>query len=257
VRTEDGAQWERYSANVVFEAVDTYVTLVMGGTDDGLLRLEAAERGELLGALAYTLANLGDMGDPALPGHAQLMSDRRVRDMLAFVAQGADAPQKRALIADLSEAQNAASVKRTRDNLALSLADLGERNVKTLNVLSDMQDSKRPWRAAFGALGLSKLGLKRGFDGLMSGLQGDNGAAYPAASLLAELGVSGLTDLTKKLGVQEQLPALRAGIERVLRSYEPRNCLEERYARHLLTCLNGPCAQLSSDESCPTYSARK
>lgn len=254
-RTQDGPQWERYQAGVIFEAVDTFVTLNQAGTDDGQLSLAPEERSDVLGALVYTLANMGDLGDPALPGHAQLLSDRRVRDMLVFVAAGADAAQKRELTNALGEALATANVKRTRENLALSLAELGERTVQSLNVLTDMQHSRRPWRAAFGALALAKLGMKRGLDGLTEALQ-QRETAYPAASLLAELGVSGLSALVTRVGTLEQLPALRTDIERVLRTYEPRNCLEERYARHLLTCLQGPCATLSNDESCPSYSAR-
>ena len=257
-RTQDGPQWERYQASVVFEAVDTYVTLIMGGTDDGQLVLGTAERAELLGALAYTLANLGDAGEAAQAGHVQLLLDRRVRDMLVFVAAGADTAQKRELVSELSESLAAARAKRARENLALGLADLGARTVQSLDVLTEMQHSKRPWRAAFGALGLAKLGMKRGWDALIEALrQGEGSEAYPAASLLAELGARGLSELTATLQVQEQLPQLRADVERVLRAYEPRNCLEERYARHLLSCLQGPCTVLSNDESCPSYSARK
>jgi len=256
-RGDAGPQYERFDPAVVFEAVDTYVTLVMSGSDDGQLVVSPAERTELMAALAYTLANLTDVGDPGVPGHAQLLLDRRVRDMLAFVAADAELPQKRALINELTEALSAARVKRTRENLALSLADLGERTVQSLDVLTEMQQSKRPWRAAFGAMGLAELGMRRGYDSLVQALEQDPSAAYPAATLLAELGMSGLQDLTRRLSLQAQLPGLRADVERVLRSYQPRSCLEERYARHLLSCLQGPCTKLSADESCPTYSARK
>ena len=256
-RTEAGPQYERFEPSVVFEAVDTYVTMVMGGGDDGQLSLSPAERTELLGALAYVLGNLPDVGDASQPGHAQLLFDRRARDTLALVAAGADYPQKRSLIAELTEELSSASIRRTRENLSLSLADLGERTVQSLDVLSDMQRSKRPWRSALGAMGMAKLGMRRGYDALVQGMRDDDGTAYPMAVLLAELGASGLSALSKKVNAHDHLPGLRADIERVLRAHTPSNCLEERYARHLLRCLRGPCSVLSADESCPSFSARR
>lgn len=255
--TDAGPQFEHFEPNVVFEAVDTYVTMVMGGGDDGQLSLSPAERTELLGALSYVLANLPDVGDAVQPGRAQLLYDRRVRDMLAFVAAGADITQKRALITDLTESLTAANVRRTRENLSLSLADLGERTVQSLDVLAEMQRSKRPWRAAFGSMGLAKLGMRRGYEALVESLREDDGAAYPAAALLAELGSPGLSELMRKVHAQDHLPTLRAEIERALRAHQPNNCLEERYARHLLRCVRGSCTNLSSDESCPSFSARR
>jgi CRP-like cAMP-binding protein len=260
-RGEAGAQYERFEPDVIFEAVDTYVTLAMAGGDDGLLWLSTSERSELLGALSYVLINLPDVPDATQPGHAGLLLDRKVRDMVAFVATDADSAQLQKFTGDLNEALQAARLSRARDNLVLTLAELGVGSAKVRQLLSEMLESKRPWRAAPAAIALAKLADKQAFEYLLRQLQEEPAAAYPVASLLAERGAPGLAQLVAKLNANDRLPQLTADIERVLRARQPRDCLEERYANYLLACLHGGCSTLPRDpesgSSCPSFSSTR
>jgi hypothetical protein len=253
-RDDSGPQYEHFEPEVVFEAVDLYVTLNMGGGDDGQLWLTTGERTDLLGALAYVLTNLPEISDPTQPGHARLLLDRKVRDMFAFIVEDADPAQRSQIREELQGAFAHGTNNRARDNLALALAELGSHDGAVRDRLGEMRQSKRAGRAAPAALALAKLGATDGLSVLTAQLEQDSPTAYAAACLLAQAGASGLDALA---GVAA--PRLQGQIERVLRAHRPRNCFEERYANYLLTCLRGPCPNLPAasekDGECPRYSA--
>ena len=253
--TEAGPQFEKYDASVVFEAVDTYVSLVLGGNDDNQLRLSRDERADLLTALSYVHGNLMDVHDPSQLGHAAQLYDRKVRDMLAFILEGADHPLRQHVIRQLADALQTSTSRRARESLALSLAQLGETNDRVETILSEMQRDPHPFCRASAALALSRLGDKKSYAALTNQLhQNPPAAAYPAALVLAELGPHALRDLAGKVGAKQDLANLQARVEEVLTSRTPKNCLEERYARHVVTCLQGSCdPKISEDESCPNY----
>jgi hypothetical protein len=186
-----------------------------------------------------------------------LLLDRKVRDMVVYVAQGAESLQLKKLASELTDALENARLSRARDNLVLTLAELGVSSQKVLSLLEDMLESKRPLRAAPAAIGLAKLGDKRGFEYLLRQLEAEPAAAsYPAASLLAELGAPGIEQLATKVRQQSRAPQLTADIEHVLRGRAPRNCLEERYANYLIACLHGSCqlpAATDPASGCPSF----
>jgi CRP-like cAMP-binding protein len=254
---DDVPHCENCAPEVIFEAVDTYVTLVMAGGDDTTLRVTAAERGELLRALAYVVQNSIDADDGDEPLHAARLFDKRMRDMLAFVAQGADSALRKQLERELNEALEAASGNRARDNLALGLASLGAHTPGVLRQLTDMLASTRPWREGSAALGLVQLADPAGFAFLQTTLVQDSGAAYPTALLLAESGGPQLAALSDNVAGKAQLAGMVGAVERVLLAHRPHNCLEERYALYRIACLHGDCRALPADApgaQCPNYS---
>jgi CRP-like cAMP-binding protein len=253
---ETGSQFTRYAPEVVFEAVDTYVTLVLAGGDDGHLWLSAAERTELLAALSYVLCNLPDVDDVNQPGSSSQLMDRKLRDMVPYVAQEAELAQRDLLTEQLTEALRDGHSRRARQNVALSLADLQVNSTQLTELLLTMLRNESSWQAAAAAIGLAKLGNMRGaefIDNLLT--DASPAAAYPVALLLAEAGRPTLEMLVAR-NPGRQLETLIEAVSHVLRVREPRNCLEERYTDYLLGCLNGiGCSQLppDSEDSCKRF----
>jgi CRP-like cAMP-binding protein len=240
VSGDNGPRYERFEPEVVFEAVDMYVTLVMGGAHDGSLQLSTSERSALLSALGYVLAQAPDLRD-AGDSQAAALLDGKVRDMLAFALEDADATQRGELRAALSAALNGTSSERARDNLAIALARQGATSAAVWSALDHMLHDSKPRRAAAGALALAQLGDRRGLASLRKQMQrGSDDVAYAAASLLAEQGSQSLARIWHGSAQRGAASQFLHEIERVLNEHVPRNCLEERYARLLATCLETP-----------------
>jgi CRP-like cAMP-binding protein len=257
IAQEDGPMFEHYAPEVVFEAVDTYVTLVLAGGVDERLRLDPTEQSELLDALAYVLANLPDVQSTSQPGSSSLM-DRKMRDMVLFVVQGAAHDQRTRLIHNLTAALKREPGARARRNLALSLADLDVDSAAVVDVLAELvRSGQPPWFAAAAAIGLAKLGDSRGLEFIDHLLdESDPAAAYPVALTLAEAGRPTLARVIAKARGRT-VDDLISKLSRVLSTREPKNCLEERYTNYLLGCLNGAICgnppQDTREASCKRY----
>jgi hypothetical protein len=268
--TQDTPRFEQFPPEVVFNAVDTYVSLVMGGADDGKLRLAISERREVLHALGYVLSQLGDVSDAGDVGHPALLLDKPVRDMLQFVAQDAEPSQLNDLQSELSAALVRVRSIRARDNLALSLADLRYHSSAVVTQLNEMLRSDHPQRAAAAAFALALLGESRGVSFLDWSLAQSGEIAYASALQLAEAGAPRLAELSKLRPVvqngasgsaESESQRLRRwidAIERALMQHVPQNCYEERYTNYLSACLHGACGKLPEAEDntlCPSFAA--
>jgi hypothetical protein len=148
---------------------------------------------------------------------------------------------------------------RARDNIALSLAQLGSRAAPVREQLAAMVSSEQTQRAAPAALGLARLGDARGFAYLRAALERGDESAYLSALQLAEAHVGELDTLLKRNhDAGMKLPQLVAAVEHALRAHVPNNCIEERYARYLISCLHGACdASAVKDATCPTFTASR
>lgn len=257
------SRYDEFDSQVVFDAVDTYVALVLSNEppDSDHLILNDRERSDLLNALAHTLGHLPDLPSTQRRTHSELLFDRRVRDMLGYLAADAEPSQLTQLVQNLMSRLRSTSSDRARWNLALSVADLyqarqvrkdGERRADPSpykDVIAKLEHMRAGYelahdlgRVAAAHVALAQLGERGAVADLSAMLEESrvpeySGGAYPAALLLAELGPTQLEQLIAPLAGHTVAEQTRAHVVWVLHDKSERaDGLEARYARYLLSC---------------------
>lgn len=236
----DERRFERFEPEVVFEALDTYVSLALRDRPDGRLALPGRERGNLIDALVHVVSQLRDTNEATGSGRAGWLMDRKLRDLAYSVGESADRDDKRHLIDALEDIAARRDGRRSRENAALILASLGRSGVAQRDMLASMMAGQEPWSAAAASIALAKLGYAQAWKTLGKQLA-DTSAAYPYASLLAQEGKGALEALARRFHDARNWPERAQQIQRAIQAHEPRNCFEQRYDRWLLACLTGPC----------------
>jgi hypothetical protein len=240
---------EAFEPEVVLEAVDTYVMLRRGARDDRKLTVSPEQGGKVLDALVYVVKNLPDADDPTHPGRTNWREDRRLRDLFSTIGDVALPRERKMTLQELKVGIGGTSPSnRTRENIAIILANFQERDDNAIEILRKMEAGGE-WKSPQGALALAKLGEPTGWKRLMSQLE-DEKRAYPAAALLAHEKPAERKRLVEKFGHAGGDAQLVASIKNVIngrincrngRCRPFRNCFEERYARYLIACLDGKC----------------
>jgi|GEM_PF-6231020 len=235
----DAHRYEKFEPEVVFEALDTWLTLALRDRMDGELAVDARTRRQLVDALIYVVRGLGQAENT---GSSGLLLDIKLRDLAYLLGAGAEASTKQVMARELADiAERGASV-RGRNNAALILASLGQKTAPALARLNDMLgDDSAP--AAAAALALAKLGDKSAFELIGQQLQKHDAVAYPFASALAKDGGAALDNLSAKLGKSSLLGRVRSAIK----LHKPRNCFEQRYDHYLLECLDNRCGRAPNE----------
>lgn len=236
----DERRFERFEPEVVFEALDTYVTLALRDRADGRLALPGRERRNLIDALVHVVSQLRDTSEATDSGRAGWLLDRKLRDLAYSLGESADRDDKRRLIDALEDIAARRDGRRSRENAALILASLGRGGGAQREMLASMMATQEPWSAAGAAIALAKLGDAQAWKVLGEQLA-DGSAAYPFASLLAQEGKGALEALARSFADARNWPERSRQIDHAIRAHEPRNCFEQRYDRWLLACLSGPC----------------
>lgn len=235
----DGARYEQFDPEVVFEAATTFIELASWGRADGRPAVSHEERAQLLAALSFVVRTLGDVGEGA-SGGAQSLLDSKLRDAYYQLAAPADGADRLQLVAGLERVLERPSSTRARDNAALILASLSEKSPAMREVLAAMMIDGRPWHAASGAIALAKLRDGAAWKRIKRGLE-DPSMRYAFAALLAQEGPPPLRALARSFGDGARVEALTKSISAAIASHVPRNCYEQRYDRWLTECLGGEC----------------
>jgi CRP/FNR family cyclic AMP-dependent transcriptional regulator len=242
-----------FEPEVVLEAVDTYVALGRGARDDGRLTMPSKQGGKVLDALVYVAKNLAGPDDAAHPGRTDWREYRRLRELFLIVGKAASERQRNKAVDDLKTAIATSGNDRTRENMALILADFGQKDETASDILKKMADdgSRRGWKSALGALGLAKLGDRAGWEHITRQLE-EGKRSYAVAALLAQQDHSELERLVEQFGQTTGMDRLTASIKKAINgrircrtgswACDPfDNCFEERYARWLVMCLDSHC----------------
>jgi hypothetical protein len=199
----------------------------------------------VLDALVLVLKNLPDEND--------WREDRQLQDLFHVARAGTREFQRKRTIDALRTAIGQPQSDRTRENMALILAeflwDFGQKDDTAAAILRTMSEKGSRWSAARGALALAQLGDDTGWKDITQKLEEKTGA-YEAAAVLAQQGRPGLGELTAKYGEPGGLDGLTTKMENVINrriecdrapSYgcQPfANCFQERYARWLVASLD-------------------
>ena len=250
---------DAFEPEVVLDAVDTYVMLGRGGRSGGKLVIKPEEQQGVLNALVFVLTNLPASDDPEHPGQIDWRQDSQLQELFRVVGKGVeDRPLKMTLDA-LRTAIGQSQRDRTRENMALILADFGEKDDTAIAILRKMsEEKKRPWRSTQSALRLAKLGDENGWKHIMRQMEGEG--EYQAATSLAQQGRRGLEELTAKYGQTGDVDRLTTSIKNVISGRincasasagcQPfNNCFEQRYARWLIECLDGHCEAATTNRA--------
>jgi CRP-like cAMP-binding protein len=239
---EHGVRYEQFDAEVIFEAVDTFVELAAWGRVDGLPSLSHAERLQLLGALGFVVRTLNDVNDAAMSGGQSLL-DRKLRDTFYQLAERTDGTDRKQLQDGLERIIDRPASSRARDNAALISASLYPKATRAVRtVLAGMMNDTRVWRAATGAIALAGLRDGAAWKRIKRALDDPSAHyAYAYAALLAQEGQGPLRKLAEALGDGPRLAALVTRMQAAIQNHPPRNCYEERYDKWLTQCLDGKC----------------
>lgn len=240
-------RYAHHEPEVVFEALDTYVTLALRDRPDGDLALNNGVRRALVDALVSVVRRLGDTKGLSVAGRSGWLLDRKLRDLAYQLGVDADTETKQWLIDELSAIAANSDGKRSPDTAALILASLERTTDATRKRLTTLM-SDVPWRAAPAAIALAKQGDRNAWQLISDQLEEGDAAAYPFASLLAHEGKNVLASLSNRFGASGSLTKTTKRIQRAITTHEPRNCFEQRYNRWLLTCLVGSCERGRADE---------
>ncbi|HTU61305.1 MAG TPA: cyclic nucleotide-binding domain-containing protein, partial [Polyangiales bacterium] len=234
----DAHRYEKFEPEVVFEALDTWLTLALRDRMDGELTVDARTRRQLVDALIFVVRGLGQS---ASAGSSSLLLDIKLRDLAYLLGANADTSTKQVLWRELADIAERGGSARSRDNAALILASFGQKTAPALARLNDMLGSDSTRAAA--ALALAKLGDKGAFELIAQQLQRHDAVAYPFASALAKDGGAALDNLSAKLGKSSLLGRVRSAIK----LHKPHNCFEQRYDHYLLECLDNRCGRTPNE----------
>lgn len=249
VANGDVHRYDAYEPEVVFDALDTWVTLALRDRLDGKLVTSPHTRRQLVRALTNVVRRLGQFdGGASVTGSSWLL-DVKLRDLAYLLGEGADVDTRYLLLSDLDDIAARGPSERSRDNAALILASFGRSNDAARERLAAMQHSDRPWRAAVGAIALAKLDDEDAYRTIVERLQQTDAIAYPFASSLAQYGGAAVKALISRYEKKRRARAATLGLIRsALERHEPRNCFEERYKRWLGACLDNRCGRASPTE---------
>jgi CRP/FNR family cyclic AMP-dependent transcriptional regulator len=255
----DEARDESLEPEVVFEAVNAYLTLVSEGSVGQQLTLNPKERSALSNALFYVLEDLpAGGGDASRSTESRRVFERKLRDTWRWLDGTLGDAERGSLRLRLgvivSDARRSVP---TRLNAALLFVEAGKddrlkakkaRQV-AIGVLTKALGNDGMGSSLPSALALAKLGLRIGWDELMK-RPGGADIRYEAAALLAQEGRDGVVRLAKTHQPHTPQSELLASIRAPIQAHIARapNCFEQRYARLLVTCLDGPCQRPSDDE---------
>jgi CRP-like cAMP-binding protein len=237
----EGARFEQFDPEVVFEAVDTFVELAAWGRVDGLPTLTRTERVQLIAALGFIVRTLADLNDASV-GSTQSLLDRKLRDTYYQLAERTGGADRQQLVAELGRVLEHPPSTRARDNAALILASLSQKTPAVRSVLAAMMVDGRAARAADGAIALAKLRDLAAWKRIKRALD-EPSNRYAFAALLAQEGQAPLRKLAESFSDVPRLPAIQQSIRSALRSHPARNCYEQRYDRWLTQCLDGNCGK--------------
>jgi CRP-like cAMP-binding protein len=248
----------RFEPEVMLEAAMTYMTLASEGRADKQLVLQEAERDALSATLLGVLERLPPaLGQRAGPEPTSFAFARQLREAWRWLqeTQGANEREtlRQRLLPIMRDTQRAATV---RVNAALVFVRLGDgkprgdpqANVTAIELLTDAMRGEPSWLSMASALALSELGERAGWDELRWRLR-DPGTRYMAADTMAQAGGLALRGLASEIAPAEPPEALITQLETILTAQvaAASHCFEQRYARWLLGCLQGPCRQTATE----------
>jgi hypothetical protein len=235
----EGARYEQFDPEVVFEAASTIVDLASWGRVDGRPALSRSERAELLAALSFVVRTLSDEREATSGGP---LLDRKLRDVYYQLAEPTDGADRRQLVVALGRVLERPASGRARDNAALILASLSEKTPAVRDALASMMIDVQPWRAASGAIALAKLRDVAAWKRVKRALD-EPAMRYAFTAVLAQdgSGTAALRGLAGHFGDAARVPDLMKSMRAAVAGHVPRNCYEQRYDQWLTTCLEGAC----------------
>jgi CRP-like cAMP-binding protein len=239
-------RYDRFEPAVVFEAVDTYASLVVQGTPDGSFDAPSQVRTQLLAALVYVLRSLSDRDTAESDEQTRQLADVRLRDTFYLIGSDAQPKPRHDAIAALEEALRTAPSARSKDMAALILASLSAANAHVVSRLRALLTGA-PESAAAAALGLAKL-RDRGAWALIKQRLADPVSAYPFAASLARDGQPAWTHLMHQFGESTQTAKLTRQVRDSIALHRSRNCFEQRYDNWLKACFAGSCSKPPNTE---------
>jgi CRP-like cAMP-binding protein len=239
-------RYDRFEPAVVFEAVDTYASLVTQGTPDGLFVAPSQVRAPLLAALVYVVRSLSDGDQTGSEEPTHQLADIRLRDTFYQIGNDAQPKPRRDAVVALEEATLSAPSARSKDTAALILASLGTGTAPVVNRLRVLLAGE-PEAAASAAIALAKFRDRNAWALLKERLT-DPVSAYPYAAALARDGQTPWTNLINQFGESAQAVKLTQLVHDSLQQHKHRNCYEQRYKQWLLACFAGSCGKPSNTE---------
>lgn len=243
----DPHRYASFEPEVVFEALDTWLTLALRDRPDGMLDVDAHTRRKLVDALVSVVRRLGQFESGDSTAASSWLLDGKLRDHAYLLGASADASTRQVLISELSNIADEGKSERARENAALILASFGRTTEAAQQLLRKLlgEDSSR---AAAAAIALAKLGDKAAYASIAQELKKTVDAAYPYASALAQSGGSALKNLSAGFNGSAHGAAMVELVRSAITKHRPRNCFEERYDHWLLQCLDNHCGRGSSDQ---------
>jgi CRP-like cAMP-binding protein len=246
VSEDHQVRYDHFEPAVVFEAVDTYASLVVQGSPTATFSAPSQIRAPLLAALVFVIRSLSDGTHGDTEEQARKLADSKLRDTFYLIANDAEPRPRRDAIAALEEALHSAQSARGRDTAALILATLSVSSAHVVSRLSSLLESGQE-DAAASAVGLAKLHDRRGWAIIKERLT-DPASAYAFAALLARDGKQAWTNLTHQFGETSQVSKLTQEVSESLALHRPHNCYEQRYDHWLRACFDGNCSKAPNTE---------
>jgi CRP-like cAMP-binding protein len=246
VSEDHQVRYDHFEPAVVFEAVDTYASLVVQGSATATFSAPSQIRAPLLAALVYVVRSMSDGAQVDSDEQARKLADSKLRDTFYLIANDAEPRPRRDAIAALQEALHSAQSARGRDTAALILASLSVGSAEVANRLSELLAGE-PESAAAGAVGLAKLHDREGW-ALIKARLADPAGAYAVAALLARDGKQAWANLMHQFGETAQASKLTNQVNESIAQHKPRNCYEQRYDNWLRDCFAGNCSKAPNTE---------
>jgi hypothetical protein len=243
----DPHRYEKFEPEVVFEALDTWLTLALRDRPDGMLDVDMRTRRKLLDALAYVVRGLGRFETGEATAGSSWLLDGKLRDHAYLLGSTADSSTRLVLLSELSNMADEGASVRARENAALILASFGRTTEPAQQLLHKLLGEAGP-RAAAAAIALAKLGDKAAYALISEELRKTVDTAYPFASMLAQSGGSAVRNLSAGFSGAAQGAATVELVRSAIKKHRPHNCFEERYDHWLLQCLDNRCGRGPSDQ---------
>lgn len=243
----DPHRYQKFEPEVVFEALDTWLTLALRDRPDGQLDVDGRTRRKLIDALAYVVRKLGQIESGAATAGSSWLLDAKLRDHAYLLGVGADASTKQELISELTHIADDGASERARENAALILASFGRSSEASQALLRKLL-GEDGMRAAAAAIALAKLGDKAAYALIAQELRKGTSAAYPFASTLAQSGGSAVKNLSAGFNGAAHGASVLELVRSAIKSHRPRNCFEQRYDHWLLECLENRCGRGPADQ---------
>jgi CRP-like cAMP-binding protein len=243
----DPRRYEKFEPEVVFEAIDTWITLALRDRPDGVLDVDARTRRKMVDALAYVVRGLGQLEGGATSAGSTWLLDGKLRDHAYLLGASADPSTRQVLISELSRIADEGKSERARENAAFILATFGRTTPAAQQLLNKLL-GEDGLRSAAAAIALAKLGDKAAYALISQQLKKTVDVAYPFASTLAQSGGSALKNLSAGFSGAAQAGAVVELVRSTISKHRARNCFEERYDHWLLECLDNRCGRGPTDK---------